>query len=121
MVVTYSSASTASAATTSTAAAASASGSAAASAVGSALSTAAGALGVSLGSAGELDRDLALENGLSVQLGNGALGLGGGRESDESVANGAGGAGVGGDGDRLAGAILAWLCGGRVFVCTHTR
>ena len=65
------------------------------------LSTRSVTLGVGLGGAGKLDGDLALEDGLAVELGNGALGLGGGRESNEGVADGAGGARVGGDGNRL--------------------
>lgn len=60
------------------------------------------ALGVSLRSTGKLDGDLALKDGLAVELGNGALGLGGGGESNEGVADGAGGARVGGDGNGLA-------------------
>jgi hypothetical protein len=57
---------------------------------------------VGLGGAGQLDRDLAVEDGLAVELGDGTLGLGRGREGDEGVADGARGAGVGGDGRGLA-------------------
>ena len=67
------------------------------------LGAGAGALSVSLGSAGKLDRDLALEDSLAVELSNGALGLGGSGEGDEGVADRAGCARVGGDGDGLAG------------------
>jgi hypothetical protein len=55
-----------------------------------------------LGLAGELDRDLALQDLLAGKLGDGALGLGGSGEVDEGVADGAVGAGVLGDGDGLA-------------------
>jgi hypothetical protein len=57
---------------------------------------------VSLGGAGKLDRDLAVEDGLAVQLSDGTLGLGRSREGNEGVADGARGAGVGGDGRGLA-------------------
>lgn len=67
-------------------------------AVGS-LSLLAGGLGL----ASELDRDLALENLLAGELLDGTLSLGGGREVDKGVADGTVGAGVLGDGDRLAG------------------
>lgn len=70
---------------------------------GSTLGTAAVAFSVLLGSASKLDRDLALEDGLAVKLSDGALGLGGGGESHEGVADGARGARVGGDGDGLTG------------------
>jgi hypothetical protein len=55
-----------------------------------------------LGSAGELDGDLAVEDGLAVELSDGTLGLGWGREGNEGVADGARGAWVGGDGRGLA-------------------
>jgi hypothetical protein len=57
---------------------------------------------VSLGGAGKLDRDLAVKNGLAVQLSNGTLSLRGCRQGNESVADGARGARVGGDGGGLA-------------------
>lgn len=60
------------------------------------------ALSVSLRSAGKLDRDLALENSLSVQLGDGALSLGRRRERNEGISDWARGARVGGNGDGLA-------------------
>lgn len=59
-------------------------------------------LNVGLGLAGKLDRDLALENFLARELGDGTLRLGGGRQVDEGVADGAFGARVLGDGDSLA-------------------
>ncbi len=71
----------------------------------SALSVTVGSFGLltsGLGLASELDRHLALEDLLAGELLNGTLGLGGGREVDESVADGTLGAGVLGDGDRLA-------------------
>lgn len=100
--MTYSTSATSSAATTATAASTSASGGSATVLAAVALSTAAGALSVSLGSAGQLDRDLAVEDGLAVELSNGALGLGRGRQSNEGVADGTRGARVGGDGRGLA-------------------
>lgn len=87
--MTYGSATTSGAATTSSATAAAASGSTVTSAISGTLGAAAGALSVSFRSAGELDRDLALEDRLSVEFSDGAVGLGGGRERDEGVANGA--------------------------------
>jgi hypothetical protein len=54
-----------------------------------------------LGLASELDRDLAVKDGLAVQLTDGTLGLRGGRDVNEGVTNGASGAGVGGDGSGL--------------------
>lgn len=69
----------------------------------STLGSAASTLGLGLGGASELDGDLALENGLAVQLSNGALGLSWGGESNEGIADGAGGARVSGDGGGLAG------------------
>jgi hypothetical protein len=73
---------------------------------------------VGLWGASELDGDLAVENSLSVQLGDGTLGLSGGREGNEGVADGARGAGVGWDGRGLAdeanmlalGREIAWGC-----------
>lgn len=55
-----------------------------------------------LRSAGELDGDLAVKDGLAVELSNGALGLRWGGEGDEGVADGTGGARVGRDGRGLA-------------------
>ena len=55
-----------------------------------------------LGLASELDRHLTLQNLLARKLRNGTLRLGGGREVDKSVADGAVGTGVLGDGDGLA-------------------
>jgi hypothetical protein len=67
---------------------------------------------VGLGGAGQLDRDLAVEDGLAVELGDGTLGLGRGRERNEGVADRARGAGVGGDGCGLAVCnVLARACG----------
>lgn len=60
-----------------------------------------GTLSSGLRLAGKLDGDLAVEDGLAVQLLNGAVGLGGGRDVDKSVADRAGGARVGGDGGGL--------------------
>lgn len=51
-----------------------------------------------LGLASKLDGDLAVENRLSIQLGDGTIGLGRSGEVDEGIANGAGGARVGRDG-----------------------
>lgn len=67
------------------------------------LSAGASTLGVGLGCASKLDRDLALEDGLAVKLSNGAFGFGGRGEGHEGVTDRAGGARVGGDGDGLAG------------------
>jgi hypothetical protein len=67
---------------------------------GSAL-TALGDLSSRLRLAGELDRDLAVKNGLAVQLLDGTVGLGGGGNVNKGVADGAGGARVGGDGGGL--------------------
>jgi hypothetical protein len=61
---------------------------------------------VRLGLAGELDRDLALKNLLAGELSDGTLGLGGGREVDEGVADRAVGARVLRDGNRLT---AAWM------------
>ena len=54
-----------------------------------------------LGLASELHRNLAIEDALAVQLADGTLGFGGGRNIDEGVADGAGGARVGWDGCGL--------------------
>lgn len=59
-------------------------------------------LDVGLGLAGKLDRNLALEDLLARELGDGALCLGGGGEIDEGIADGALGAWVLGNGDSLA-------------------
>ena len=75
---------------------------------------------MSLGLASELDGDLAVEDGLAVELGNGALGLRGRGEIDEGVAAGAGGAGVGRDGGGLAARGVS-LRGGVVEKATHTK
>jgi len=56
---------------------------------------------VRLGLASELDRDLALENLLAGELSDGTLSLGGSREVDEGVTDGAVGARVLRDGNRL--------------------
>ena len=88
--------------TTATAATTSTGGGTAAGLASVALGSAAGALGVGLGSAGELDGDLAVEDGLAVELGDGTLSLGRGREGNEGVADGARGAWVGWDGRGLA-------------------
>ena len=52
--------------------------------------------------AGKLNGDLALQNLLAAKLGDGALGLSGGGEVDEGVANRSVGARVLGNGDGLA-------------------
>lgn len=57
--------------------------------------------------AGQLYGDLAVEDGLAVELVNGALGLGWGRDIDEGVANGASGTGVGWDGGSFTGRIVS--------------
>lgn len=57
---------------------------------------------MSLGCAGKLDGDLAVKDGLAVELGDGTLSLGGGGERDKGVADGTRGARVGGDGRGLA-------------------
>lgn len=96
-------AATASTATTATAGAATTTGGlTTASALGT--STLAVVLGLlsSLGLASELDRHLALKDLFSGELSDGAVGLGGGGEVDERVADGALGAGVLGDGNGLA-------------------
>jgi hypothetical protein len=92
--VTY--ATTTSTATATAATTATTSGAATASRLGS-LVTLLGRLGL----ASELDRDLAVKDGLAVQLTDGTLGLRGGRDVNEGVANGTSGAGVGGDGSGL--------------------
>jgi hypothetical protein len=61
---------------------------------------------MSLGSTRELDGDLAVKDGLAVELGDGAVGLGWRRQSDEGVADGTRGARVGGDGRGLAVDVL---------------
>jgi len=92
--VTY--ATTASTATATAATTTTAGGATAASGLGS-LVTLLGRLGL----AGELDRNLAVEDGLAVQLADGALGLRGSRDVNEGVANRTSGARVGGDGSCL--------------------
>lgn len=59
-------------------------------------------LDVGLGLASKLDRDLALKDLLARELSDGALCLGGSGQVDKSVANGALGAWVLGNGDSLA-------------------
>ena len=66
------------------------------------LGTAARALGVSLRSAGQLDRHLALEDSLAIQLGNGTLSLRRSGQSDKGISNGTRGTGIGGDCSGLA-------------------
>lgn len=61
-----------------------------------------GLVGTSFGLASELDRDLALQDLLARELGNGALGLGGGGQVDECVADRTLGSRVLRDGDSLA-------------------
>jgi hypothetical protein len=61
---------------------------------------------VGLWGTGELDGDLAVKDGLAVELGDRTLSLGGSGESDEGVADRAGGARVGGDGRGLAVDVL---------------
>jgi hypothetical protein len=99
---TYSTSTASSTAATATTATTSTGGSTATSLASVALGSAAGALSVGLGSAGKLDGDLAVEDGLAVELSNGTLGLGWGREGNEGIADGARGARVGGDGRGLA-------------------
>ena len=112
--MTYSTSATSSATTTATSATASTGGATAAVLGTGALSAATSALGVSLGSAGQLDGDFAVEDGLAVELSNGALGLGGGGQRNEGIADGALGAGVGGDGRGLAvrrvSCLLCFVC-----------
>jgi hypothetical protein len=86
-------ATTAASGTAATATAATASGLAA---TGSALTTLSGGLGSRLRLAGKLDGDLAVKDGLAVQLLDGAVGLGRGGNVNEGVADRAGGARVGG-------------------------
>ena len=86
-------ATTAASSTATTATAATAGGLAA---TGSAL-TALGDISSRLRLAGELDRDLAVKNGLAVQLLDGTVGLGRGGDVNEGVADRASGARVGGD------------------------
>lgn len=59
-----------------------------------------------LGFASELNRHLAVENGLSVEVLDGALGLGRGGYVNEGVTDGASGAWVGRDGGGLA--VVKW-------------
>lgn len=66
------------------------------------LCTTARALGVGLRSASKLDGNLAVKDGLAVELSDRTLCLGGRRQRDEGVSDGARGARVGGDSDGLA-------------------
>lgn len=70
--------------------------------------------------ASKLDGDLAVEDGLAIELSNGALGLRRSGEVDEGVADGAGGAGVGRNGGGLAGRGVS-SCGSRVEEATYTK
>lgn len=101
-------AATASTATTATAgAAATTGGLTAASALGTSILAVVLGLLSSLGLASQLDRHLALKDLLSGELSDGAVGLGGGREVDERVADGALGAGVLGDRNGLAAGMVS--------------
>lgn len=64
---------------------------------------------VRLGLASELDRDLALQDLLAGELGDGTLGLAGSREVDEGVTDRAVGARVLRDRNRLTAWGVAWL------------
>lgn len=72
-------------------------------------------LGILLGLAGKLNGNLALQDFLARELGNGALGLAGGREVDKGVANRAVGARVLWDRGRLT----ARRCQQLVFVNSY--
>ena len=54
-----------------------------------------------LGLASELDGNLAVKDGLAIQLTDGALSLRGSRDVNKGVADGTSGAGVGGNGSSL--------------------
>lgn len=54
-----------------------------------------------LGLASELDGNLAVKDGLAIQLTDGALSLRGGRDINKGVTDRTSGAGVGGDGSSL--------------------
>jgi hypothetical protein len=76
-------------------------------ATGSALTTLSGGLRSGLGLASELDGNLAVKDRLAIQLLDGAVGLGGGGDVNEGVADRAGGARVGGDRGGLTEAIVS--------------
>lgn len=77
---------------------------------GSALTTLSGGLGSRLRLAGELDGNLAVKDGLAVQLLDGAVGLGGSGHVNEGVADRAGGARVGGDRGGLTVELVLVVC-----------
>jgi hypothetical protein len=80
-------------------------------ATGRTLTTLSSGLRSGLGLAGELDGNLAVKDGLAVQLLDGAVGLGGGGDVNEGVADRAGGARVGGDrGSLTAERVLVCMC-----------
>jgi hypothetical protein len=79
-------------------------------ATGSALTTLSGGLGSGLWLAGKLDGDLAVKDGLAVQLLDGAVGLGGSGDVNEGVADRAGGARVSGDRGSLTGEGVLAVC-----------
>lgn len=60
--------------------------------------------------AGKLNRDLAVKDGLAVEIVDGALGLGWGRDIDEGVANWASGARVGRDRSGFAVEAVSAIC-----------
>jgi hypothetical protein len=74
------------------------------------LSTACSPLGVSLRLARKLDRNLAFEDGLSVELCNGALRFRRSREVNKGVTDGTSGSGVDRDRDRFAGSKTINTC-----------
>jgi hypothetical protein len=77
---------------------------------GSALTTLSGGLGSGLGLASKLDGDLAVKDRLSVELLDGAVGLGGSGDVNEGVADRAGGARVGGNRGSLTGERVLAVC-----------
>ena len=77
---------------------------------GSTLTTLGGGLGSGLGLAGELDGNLAVKDGLAVQLLDSAVGLRGGGDVNEGVADRASGARVGGDRGGLTVKDMLALC-----------
>lgn len=89
-------ATTASTATTTAATTATTGGATAASRFGG-LGTLLGRLGL----ASELDGNLAVKDGLAIQLTDGTLSLRGGRDVNKGVTDGTSGAGVGGNGSSL--------------------
>lgn len=68
-----------------------------------------GTLSLNFWATSKLDGDLALEDGLAVELGDGTLGLRGSGEIDEGVADGAAGTGVDRDGDGFTVSLLVLI------------